>query len=95
MQPDAPWYEGRRGASTSARDRLRRLSARLGDADWLDGPFSAGDLLMIEVLLRLEGALLEEFPNLCAYVRRGKARPAFERAFAAQRKVFELARSGQ
>ena len=71
------------------RDRLARLAHRLGSSDWLDGPFSAGDLLMIEVLLRLEGALLDEFPTLSAYVARGQARPAFERAFAAQREVFE------
>ena len=71
------------------RSRLGSLSVRLGDADWLDGFFSAGDLLMIEVLLRLEGALLDGFPNLCAYVDRGRARPAFKRAFAAQREIFE------
>jgi glutathione S-transferase len=72
------------------RDRLRQLSARLGDADWLDGEFSAGDLLMVNVLRRLGGSgLLEEFPNLAAYVARGEARPAFKRAYAAQRAVFE------
>ena len=69
---------------------MARLSDRLGDADWLDNSFSAGDLLMIEVLLRLEGALLSEFPNLCAYVNRGKARPAFKLAFAAQREVSDV-----
>lgn len=90
MEPNAPWYEGRRaGIDDRVRYRLRRLSARLGSAEWLDHSFSAGDLLMIEVLLRLEGALLDEFPNLCAYVARGQARPAFKRAYAAQREVFE------
>lgn len=72
------------------RDRLKQLSARLGDADWLDGEFSAGDLLMINVLRRPSAsALLEEFPNLANYVARGEARPAFKRAFDAQLAVFE------
>ncbi len=67
------------------RDRLLQLSARLGDADWLDGDFGAGDLMMVSVLLRLgPSGLLDEFPTLAAYVARGEARPAYERAFAAQ-----------
>ena len=74
------------------RNRLAALSKRLGDADWLDGQFSAGDLLMINVLRRPSAlALLEEFPNLAAYVARGEARPAFKRAFDAQLAVFEAA----
>ena len=72
------------------RDRLRQLSHRLGDAEWLDGEFTAGDLLMINVLRRPSAlALLDEFPNLAAYVARGEARPAFKRAFQAQKAVFE------
>jgi glutathione S-transferase len=71
------------------RDRLGDLSGRLGDANWLDGAFSAGDLLMVEVLLRLNGSrILDEYPNLCAYVARAEARPAFKRAFDAQLAVF-------
>jgi glutathione S-transferase len=71
------------------RSRLRDLAKRLGDADWLDGEFSAGDLLMINVLRRpAASSLLEEFPNLAAYVARGEARPAFKRAFADQLAVF-------
>jgi glutathione S-transferase len=71
------------------RDMLRRLSNRLGDADWLDGAFSAGDLQMVTVLRRLKSSdLLEEYPNLAAYVARGEARPAFKRAFDAQLAVF-------
>jgi glutathione S-transferase len=71
------------------RDRLDRLSARLGDADWLDGAFSAGDLMMASVLLRLKSSgLLEAFPNLAAYLARAEARPAYQRAFAAQLAVF-------
>ncbi len=67
------------------RDMLNQLSARLGDAEWLDGAFSAGDLMMVSVLLRLRSSgILDEFPNLAAYVARGEARPAYERAFEAQ-----------
>ena len=72
------------------RNRLAALSKRLGDADWLDGQFSAGDLLMINVLRRPSAlALLDEFTNLAAYVARGEARPAFKRAFEDQKAVFE------
>ena len=71
------------------RDRLKQLSDRLGSADWLDGAFSAGDLMMVGVLLRLKASgLLDECPNVAAYVARGEARPAFKRAFAAQLAVF-------
>jgi len=65
--------------------RLNHLSTRLGDADWLDGAFSAGDLMMVSVLLRSRpSGILDEYPKLAAYVARGEARPAYERAFAAQ-----------
>ncbi|HEY4343576.1 MAG TPA: glutathione S-transferase family protein [Parvibaculum sp.] len=71
------------------RVRLNELSAHLGNADWLDGAFSAGDLMMVSVLLRLIGSgLLDEYPNLSAYVARGEARLAYKRAFAAQLAVF-------
>ena len=67
------------------RTRLGQLSTCLGDADWLDGAFSAGDLMMVSVLLRLRASgLLDEYPNLAAYVGRGEARPAYRRAFEAQ-----------
>lgn len=67
------------------RDRMKQLAARLGDADWLDGEFSAGDLMMVSVLLRLRpSGILDEFPVLAAYVARGEARSAYQRAFAAQ-----------
>lgn len=70
--------------------RLQQLSARLGEADWLDGDFSAGDLVMVGVLRRLQGSpLLTAFENLNRYVARGESRPAFQRAFAAQLEVFE------
>src|SRR5215204_5649946 len=67
------------------RNQLGQLSRRLGDAEWLDGAFSAGDLMMVSVLLRLRpSGLLDEFPKLAAYVARGEARPAYKRTFAAQ-----------
>ncbi|CCF18920.1 Gst14 glutatione S-transferase [Pseudorhizobium banfieldiae] len=90
QEGDRSWYQERLGmVEDRIRRRLGQLSARLGDAEWLDGAFSAADLLMVTVLRRLEGAgLLEEFPNLAAYVTRGQARPAYRRAFEAQRAVF-------
>lgn len=86
---DRPWHAQRMPiVEDRIRVRLRDLAARLGDADWLDGAFSAGDLLMVQVLRRLGGShLLAEQPALSAYVARGEARPAFRRAFAAQRAV--------
>ena len=74
------------------RERLGQLSRRLGESDWLDGAFSAGDLMMVTVLRRLgSSGLLEEYPNLAAYVARAEARPAHQRAFAAQLAVFNNA----
>jgi glutathione S-transferase len=90
VERDKPWYEARRPILEGrVRDRLDALSRRLGDADWLDGAFSAGDLMMVTVLRRAEGfGILEAYPNLCAYIARGEARPAYQRAFAAQLAVF-------
>ncbi len=90
LEREEPWYERRLHlAEDRVRVRLGELAARLGDASWLDGAFSAGDLLMVHALMRLEGSgLLEEHPALAAYVARGQARPAYARAFAAQRAVF-------
>lgn len=95
LERNEPWYEQRlRFLEDSIRKRLGDLSARLGDADWLDGAFSAGDLLMVSVLLRLQGSgLLDEYPNLFAYVARGEARPAYQRAFDDQLAVFTAASS--
>lgn len=77
------------------RGRLGELSARLGAADWLDGAFSAGDLLMVTVLRRLESSgILDDYPILSAYIARGKARPAYQRAFEAQLAVFTAASAG-
>jgi glutathione S-transferase len=97
QEGDKPWAEQRLPlVKDRIRHRLGELSDRLGDADWLDGAFSAGDLMMIGVLLRLRvSGLLDEYPNLAAYVARGEARPAFKRAFAAQLAVFtSLAQTG-
>jgi glutathione S-transferase len=86
VEGDQPWSKERLPlVKDRIRSRLGPLSARLGDADWLDGAFSAGDLIMVSVLLRLRASgILDEFPNLAAYVGRGEARPAYKRAFAAQ-----------
>lgn len=90
LERNERWYEQRLPLLTgSIRKRLAELSRRLGTADWLDGDFSAGDLQMISVLQRLKSSiLLDEFPNLAAYVARGEARPAYKRAFDAQLAVF-------
>ena len=86
FERDKPWGEARLPlVEGRVRGRLKQLSARLKDGEWLDGAFSAGDLLMVSVLLRLRmSGLLNEFSNLAAYVARGEARPAYQRAFAAQ-----------
>jgi len=93
---DRLWYRDRLPLlEDRIHTRLDALSARLGAADWLDGTFSAGDLMMVMVLRRLDGmGIRERYPNLCAYVARGQARPAYKRAFDAQRAVFLAASSG-
>jgi glutathione S-transferase len=90
FEQDKPWYAERLAAlEDRVHARLGELSSRLGEADWLDGAFSAGDLLMVTVLRRLgTSGLLEKYPNVGAYVARGEARPAYQRAFAAQLAVF-------
>jgi glutathione S-transferase len=86
FERDQPWAADRLPlVADRIRARLDKLSARLGAAEWLDGEFSAGDLLMVSVLLRLRmSGILDEYANLAAYVARGEARPAYQRAFAAQ-----------
>ena len=94
-EADQPWYAERLPILKGRiRETLGYLSRRLGHAEWLDGAFSAGDLLMVTVLRRAEDTgLLDEFPNLPAYVARGKARAAYQRAFAAQLAVFKASRA--
>jgi glutathione S-transferase len=96
LERDETWYEQRLPiVEDRIRSRLAELSGRLGDADWLDGAFTAGDLLMVTVLRRLSGSdILDEYPNLSAYGARGEARPAFRRAFDAQLAVFTAASTG-
>lgn len=96
FERDKPWYEGRQPLLEGrVRTRLDELSRRLGEADWLEGTFSAGDLLMVSVLQRLKTSrIVEDYPNLAAYVARAEARPAFRRAFEAQLAVFLAASAG-
>jgi glutathione S-transferase len=91
LERNERWYDERLPA---IKDRIRkplgRLSSRLGDAEWLDGAFSAADIMMVHVLQRLTmSGMLDEYPNLAAYVARGEARPAYQRAFEAQWAVFK------
>jgi glutathione S-transferase len=90
LEGDKPWAAARLPlVKDRIRARLDDLAAYLGDADWLDGAFSAGDLMMVHTLLRLKpSGMLGEYPSLAAYVARGEARPAYKRAFAAQLAVF-------
>ena len=95
FERDKPWFEQRQPMlETRVRTRLAQLSDRLGEADWLDGAFSAGDLLMISVLLRLASSgVVDDYPTVAAFVARGVARPAYQRAFAAQLAVFNASQA--
>lgn len=81
-----PWSKARLPSIDERIDeRLGELADRLGTNEWLDGAFSAGDLLMIAVLRQLhDDGLLDRHPTLAAYVARGEARPAFQEALAEQ-----------
>lgn len=96
LEGDKPWNAERLPlVKERIRKPLHELSAWLGDSEWLDGKFSAGDLMMVAVLLRLRpSGILDEFPKLAAYAARGEARPAYKRAFAAQLAVFTAASAG-
>ena len=96
VERDKPWFEQRLPLlEDRVHARLRELSDRLGEAGWLDGGFSAGDLLTADVLRRLAGSgLLDGYPSLIAYVARAEGRPAFRRAFEAQLAVFKAASGG-
>ena len=97
FERDKPWYEQRQPLlDDRARKSLSQLSSRLGRAEWLDGAFSAGDLMMVGVLFRSKpSGILDEYPNLFAFVARGEARPAYKRAFAAQLAVFTAINRGE
>jgi glutathione S-transferase len=90
LESDKPWAAERMPlVADRVRTRLSQLAARLGGAEWLDGAFTAGDLMMVSVLLRMRpSGILNEFPTLTAYVARGEARPAYQRAYAAQAAVY-------
>jgi glutathione S-transferase len=96
FERDKAWYDDRLSVlERSVRTRLDQLAYHLGDADWLDGEFSAGDLLMVTVLRRLGASgILEAYPTLSAYIARAEARPAYQRAFDDQLAVFIAASSG-
>lgn len=91
VERQKPWHAEREPMlKARIHQRLGELAVWLGDAEWLEGSFTAGDLMMVTVLRRLHGSgILEDHPSLAAYVARGEARPAFQRAFAAQRAVFD------
>lgn len=95
LERNEAWYPQRIAIlDQRMRQRLQELSHHLGDADWLAGDFSAADVLMVTVLMRAESSgMLDEFPNLVAYLARARARPAFQRAFDAQREVFRQSQS--
>src|SRR5215469_15629162 len=90
LEANKPWNKERQPlVEDRVRSRMDKLSRRLGDANWLDGAFSAGDLMMVSVLLRVKSSgILDEYPNLAAYVTRGEGRPAYKRAFDAQLAVY-------
>jgi glutathione S-transferase len=96
FERDKPWYEQRQPQlEAAARKRLGELSTHLGDSEWLSDAFTAGDLMMIGVLFRVKpSGILDDYPNLAAYVARGEARPAFKDAFAAQLAVFNASSNG-
>ena len=91
LEADKPWSKERQPlVDDRVRSRMEQLSRRLGDADWLDGAFTAGDLMMVSVLLRLRSSrILDEYPKLARYVARGEARPAYKRAFEAQLAIYK------
>ncbi len=93
FEQDKSWRDDHKEMiETNVRNRLGDLSARLGVSDWIDGDFSAADIMMVLVLRRLEGSgIVEEYGNLARYVARGEARPAYKRAFKAQLEVFKAA----
>lgn len=93
FEKDAEWTKLRRpGLVETIRKRLGDLTQWIGDKDYLEGEFTAGDLLMATVLRNLRQTdLVAEQPALAAYLARCEARPAFQRALAAQMEHFQKA----
>ena len=88
---DQEWAEAAKPTFDQfSRLRLQQLADRLGDKQWLEGDrFTIGDLMMVTVLrLADRSGQLADFPNLQAYVRRGEARPPFQRALSDQLAAF-------
>lgn len=94
LERNEPWFESRLPPlKDRVRARLTQLANHLGDADWLDGDFSIADIMMVHVIRRVQSSgLLAEYPTLEAYIARAEARPAYQRAFAAQLEVFEASK---
>jgi glutathione S-transferase len=90
FERDKSWHKERSSLMDDrVLNRLKPLSHHLKNKDWLDGEFSAGDLMMVSVLRRIQGSeLLDHFQNLKDYIARAEARPAYQRAFAAQLEVY-------
>lgn len=90
LEKDRPWFDERQKMlDERVHTRLAELSRALGDNDWLEGNFSAADLMTVHVLRRLDGhGFLEAYSSLAAYIARAQARPAYQRAFADQLAVF-------
>ena len=88
---DKDWAVGAREAvEPLVRQKLKRVSDPLGDGQWLSGEFSIADIMMVTVLNSLKNtSFVAEYPNLAAYHQRGTARPAYQRALAAQLADFD------
>jgi len=79
----------RQVAAEAVQGRLDAVAAWLGNRDYLEDRFTAGDLLMVTVLRFLRHTdMVSAMPSLAAYVARCEARPAFQKALAAQMAVF-------
>ena len=91
FEADKPWAKDRRApVEQTMHGRLSDLARALGDRDWLDGSFTAGDLIMVSVLRQLRHTdLVAEHANLAASQARGEARPAFVKALADHMAAFD------
>ena len=87
---DKDWATAARPAALElAEARLKSLSDALGNKDWLTGQFSIADIMMVTVLRNIKHTdIINGFPKLAAYQKRGEERPAFKRAMKAQMAPF-------